>query len=231
MSKPTSPRRTLLGTLRTYFLTGIVITAPFSITVYLVIVVVELLDRWFTPLLPANYNPNIWLPFDLPGLGVIIALVLLTVIGGLAANFLGRTLVGIGESLISRMPVVGAVYLGLKQIFQAAIQERNDMFQQVGMIEYPRRGLFAIVFVTNRVSSGPLADALPAGRLRKREWLTVFLPTTPNPTSGFFLVVPREDIILLPFSVEEGAKLVISAGMVSAPNAVPPRNALPRRLL
>ena len=226
MSKPTPPRRTLLGTLRTYFLTGIVITAPFSITVYLVILVVEVLDGWFTPLLPANYNPNLWLPFDLPGLGVLIALVLLTVIGGLAANFLGRALVNIGESLIARMPFVGAIYIGLKQIFQAAIQERNDMFQQVGMIEYPRRGLFAIVFVTNEVRTGPLADALPAGRLRRRDWLTVFLPTTPNPTSGFFLLVPREDVTLLPFSVEEGAKLVISAGLVHAPQQTSVRRLL-----
>lgn len=201
------PKQTLLGRLRNYFLTGLVISAPLFITFYIVSIVVNALDGLFRPFIPVVYRPETYLPFNLPGTGVVLALVLLTLIGWLAANLLGRSLVSFSDRVIRKMPVVGSVYSALRQIFKAAVRQDASSFSQVALIEYPRKGLFSIAFVTNdadsRVQKG-------AGGI---DMVAVFLPTTPNPTSGFLLFVPRSDLIILDMSVEEGARLVISAGL------------------
>ena len=167
------PKRGLLATLRTYFLTGIIISAPILITFYIVTIIVCTLDDIFRPFIPVVYRPETYLPFSIPGVGVVLSLVLLTLVGWLAANLLGRSIVSWSDGLIRRMPVVGSVYAALKQIFKAAMQSDTKSFSKVALIEYPRKGIYAIAFVTNdadqRVSNG--ADG--------RKMTAVFLPIHP----------------------------------------------------
>ena len=199
----------LLARLRAYFLTGLVVAAPISITIYLTWIFVSYVDSWIKPFVPAVYNPDTYLPFSLPGVGLVFAFIGLTFLGALTANLFGRTLVAYGEQMFSRMPVVRNVYRALKQIFETALSHSSTSFQDVGLIEYPRKGLYAIVFVSTSTSG-----EIPI-KSDEQEMLSVFLPTTPNPTSGYLLFVPKRDVILLDMSVEDGAKLVISAGLVT----------------
>jgi uncharacterized membrane protein len=203
------PRTRLLARLRAYFLTGVIVTAPIAITIYLVWLFVSFLDDQVGSLLPTQYNPETYLPFSVPGLGLLIMLVFLTLVGMVAAGFAGRTLVRLGERLLSRMPVVRSVYSTLKQIFETVLAQSSRSFREVVLVEYPRRGLGAIGFVT-----GPTGGEIQARS--DEELVNVFLPTTPNPTSGFLLFVPKKDLIHLNMSIEEGIKLVISGGLVSA---------------
>ncbi len=203
-------RGNLAARLRTYFLTGLVIAAPISITVYITWWFVDLFDNWIKPFVPAQYNPDTYLPFSVPGVGLLFALMGLTLLGALTANLFGRTIVSYGEQMLDRMPIVRNVYKALKQIFETALSQSQSSFRQVGLIQYPRKGLYAIVFISTDTKGEVLERAGNGG-----EMLSVFLPTTPNPTSGFLLFVPKEDVALLDMTVEEGAKLVISAGLVA----------------
>lgn len=201
-------RTGVLARLRNYFLTGLVVAAPVTITVVLVMWFVDFVDAWFTPMIPARYRPEQYLDFTVPGLGVIIAVVLLILLGALTANLFGRTLVSYGERLVQRMPLVRNIYGALKQIFETVLSQSQNSFREVALIEYPRRGIYSIVFVTTTAK----------GEIQERadeEMVSVFLPTTPNPTSGFLLFVPRRDVITLDMSVEDAAKMVISAGLVA----------------
>ncbi|MEM7427001.1 MAG: DUF502 domain-containing protein [Pseudomonadota bacterium] len=202
------PRPGLFARLRTYFLTGFVVAAPIAITVYLTWWFVSLFDAWIKPYVPDVYNPDKYLPFSVPGVGLLVALFGITVVGALTANLFGRTIVAYWESLLDRMPVVRNVYRALKQIFETALQQSKSSFREVILIEYPRRGLYAIAFVS-RDTVGEIPVKADAG-----DMVSVFLPTTPNPTSGFLLFVPEKDVIRLDMSVEQAAKLVISAGLV-----------------
>ncbi|MFV2092060.1 MAG: DUF502 domain-containing protein [Hyphomicrobiales bacterium] len=198
-----------MARLRSYFLTGLVIAAPISITVYVAWWVIQFIDTWFKPLIPDFYNPDNYLPFAVPGIGLLVAFFMLTVLGALTANLFGRTLVGYGERLLSQMPGVRNLYSALKQIFETVLANSGSSFQKVGLIEYPRKGLYAVVFISTE-TRGEVAEK----GLIDKDMVSVFLPTTPNPTSGFLLFVPKKDVIYLEMSVEEGAKLVISAGLV-----------------
>jgi uncharacterized membrane protein len=206
LDKEKPKRRSLLAVIRTYFFTGLVVAAPIYITFYLLSWAVSVLDEWFRPWIPLDYRPTTYLPFDVPGIGVILAFILLTIIGGLTANFLGRALLSFGERLIRHMPVVGTVYTALQQIFKTAVQEDGKAFSKVALIEYPRKGLFAIAFVTK-------AADRRINKTTGQTMIGVFLPTTPNPTSGFLLFVPEDELTILDMTVEEGARLVISAGL------------------
>ncbi len=204
---------TLLSRLRTYFLTGIIVTAPIAITIFLVWQFITFLDSSVGSLVPYRYNPENYLPFGIPGLGLVFMLAFLTFIGFLTAGFAGRTLVRTGERLLSRMPIIRSVYGTLKQIFETVLNQSSRSFREVVLVEYPRRGIGAIGFVT-----GPTR-----GEVQERtdeDLVNIFLPTTPNPTSGFLLFVPRKDLIHLDMTVEEGIKLVISGGIVT-PSTVP----------
>ena len=201
---------------RNYFLTGFIVTAPLAITAYLVWGFIQWVDGWVKPYIPAVYNPDNYLPFSIPGFGLIVAFIFITMVGFLTANFIGRSVVAYSESLLNRMPLVRNLYSGLKQIFQTVFSQQETSFQQVGLIEYPRKGLYAVVFVATE-TRGEAGEKL---RDRNLDTLSVFLPTTPNPTSGFLLFVPKQDIIILDMGVEDAAKLVISAGLV-APEYVP----------
>ena len=217
------PRRgSVAARLRTNFLTGLVIAAPISITVYITWWFVDLFDNWIKPLVPAQYNPDTYLPFSLPGVGLLFALMGLMVLGALTANLFGRTIVAFGEQMLDRMPIVRNVYKALKQIFETVLSQSNSSFRQVGLIQYPRPGLYALVFISTDTTGEVLERAGNGG-----EMVSVFLPTTPNPTSGFLLFVPAEDVMLLEMNVEEAAKLVISAGLVTPKRAEAGDDAVP----
>ncbi len=197
--------------LRNYFLTGLIICAPVGITAYLVWSLIGWIDSWIIPYIPAIYNPDTYLPFSIPGFGLIIALFVITIVGFLTANYIGRTIWSYGEVLLGRMPVVRNLYSGLKQIFQTVLSDKSSSFQEVGIIEYPRKGLWAIVFI----ATDTLGEVDRRLKDIKQTTVSVFLPTTPNPTSGFLLFVPKKDVTILDMKVEDAAKLVISAGLVS----------------
>jgi uncharacterized membrane protein len=197
--------------LRNYFLTGILVTAPLVITFYAAYVVVSFIDNTVTGLLPDTYNPNTYLPFSVPGVGLIVLFTTLVIIGFLTANFLGRLLIKWGELLLDRMPVIRNVYGAVKQIFETILQSQSTAFREVVLVEYPRKGLWCIGFVSG-TTKGEVQN------LTSDEMVNVFLPTTPNPTSGFLLFVPRKDITKLHMTVEEGIKMVVSGGIITPPD-------------
>jgi uncharacterized membrane protein len=164
------------------------------------------------PLLPTHYNPDTYLPFPLPGLGLVVAIVGLTIIGALAANLLGRSLVSTGELMLGQMPIVRNVYSAIKQIFESVITSAgpNQSFQKVGLIEFPSKGLWSLVFVTGE-TTGEIVNFKPGG---EHDLLTVFMPTGIVPPTGFICFVPRKDVQLLSMSAEEAAKVILSGGIV-----------------
>jgi uncharacterized membrane protein len=218
LGNPSNPKRirpSLFARLRTYFLAGVIVIAPVSITVYLTWQFIAYVDSKVTPFIPAKYNPETYLPFGVPGLGLLLAIIGITLIGALAAGYLGRLFVGWGERLLARMPVVRSIYSALKQIFETVFAEKSRAFRQVVLIEYPRKGSWAIGFATG-TTRGEVQEAI------EDEVVNVFLPTTPNPTSGYLLFLPRRDVTFLAMSVEEGIKMVISGGVVVPPDRRPP---------
>lgn len=195
--------------LRNYFLTGLIVAAPVSITVYITWWFITLVDGWVKPFVPAIYLPETYLPFTVPGVGLFFAIAGLTVLGALTANLFGRTVVSYGELMLNRMPIVRNVYRALKQIFETVLSQSQNSFQKAGLIEYPRKGIWSIVFIST-ATKGEIVRKSPVDG----DMLSVFLPTTPNPTSGFLLFVPKNDVVILDMSVEDAAKMVISAGLV-----------------
>ena len=219
-------RQPYITRLRNYFFTGLVICAPLAITAYLTWTLVQWIDGWVKPYLPDVYNPDLYLPFSIPGFGVLVALIVITMIGFLTANLIGRSIISYGEYLLSRMPVVRNIYSALKQIFETVFREGSDSFQSVVLVEYPRKGIWALAFVaTDTLGEVQHHLDIPAGG----QTISVFLPTTPNPTSGFLLFVPVEDVLPLDMSVEEAAKLVISAGLVAPEFKAAKEKALAKR--
>ncbi len=206
-------KKTLLQRLRTYFLTGLVVASPVGITIYLALAFIDLIDRNVKPLIPTAYNPETYLPFPLPGIGLVFLFFMLTLLGFLAANILGKYLIRVGERILNRMPIIRSVYNTLKQIFETVISENKGNFQEVVLVEYPRKGIWAIAFISS-TNTGEIQASLD------EDVVNIFLPTTPNPTSGFLLFVPKKDIIRLNMSPDEGAKYVISAGLVD-PTSMP----------
>ena len=202
------------GRIRGYFLAGVLVTAPLGITGYLAWVIVKFIDESVTPLVPALYNPETYLPFSVPGLGVLILIIILTLIGALTAGLLGRWLLHTGERMLNRMPVVRSIYSAIKQIFETVMGQQSNAFREAVLIEYPRRGIWAIAFITG-VTEGEVQN------LTEQETVNIFLPTTPNPTSGFLLFVPKDEVVPLDMTVEEAIKMVISGGIVTPPDRRP----------
>ena len=198
----------ILTRLRNYFLTGIIVTAPIALTIYLTWQFIDWVDSQAIPLLPAQYNPENYLPFSLPGLGLLISVVILTFVGFLTANIFGRTLLRTGERLVNRMPVVRTIYGAFKQILETVLSQSSNSFRQAVLVEYPRRGIWTVAFVTGE-TEGEVAQRLDD------EMINIYVPTTPNPTSGFLLMVPRRDLIFLDMPVEAAAKYVISIGVIA----------------
>ncbi len=209
-----APRVGFGARIRAYFFAGILITAPVAITFYLAWLVITFIDSKVTALIPARYNPETYLPFALPGLGVVIIVVVLILIGFFAAGFIGRLLIRMYEGILARMPVIRNIYGAVKQIIETILAQQSAAFRQAVLVEYPRRGLWAIAFITGR-TEGEVQN------LTDEEVVNIFLPTTPNPTSGFLLFVPRRDMIPLSMTVEEAIKMVISGGIVTPPDRRP----------
>src|SRR5256886_6698357 len=197
----------IVSRLRNYSLTGLILVAPAYITISLTWWFINWVDDLVRPFIPIAYRPETYLPVTIPGTGLIIAFVTLTLFGFLTANFVGRKLVEIGENILNRMPVIRRIYNSLKQIFQTLISKGGSSFRRVGLIEFPSPGMWSLVFLSNPAS----ADI--AAHLPDTEHVAAFMPCTPNPTTGFFFYVARRDIIDLDITVESAMTLLMSAGM------------------
>ena len=204
----------MLAKLRAYFFAGLLVLAPIFITATVAWWLIGFVDDQIVPLIPTKYNPDTYMKdvvgveIGIPGLGILILVVFITLIGALTAGMVGRWVIRLWEYLLNRMPVIRTLYNGSKQIIETVLKSQSDAFRQAVLVEYPRRGIWAIAFLT-AATDGEVADLLEG------DHINVFLPTTPNPTSGFLLFVPRRDIIVLKMPVEDAVKMVISAGIVT----------------
>jgi len=202
--------------LRGYFIAGILVTGPTALTLYLTWTFITFIDNSVGHLLPDALNPQTYL--HIPGIGLIIAVVGLTLIGAATAGVLGRILLRWSERILARMPVVRGIYSAAKQIFETVLAKKSNSFREVVMIQWPRPGMWTIAFVTASVE-GEMGD------LVGQDPVAVYVPTTPNPTSGYLMFVRRQDVVTLSMTVEDAIKYVISTGIVQPPDAA--KSALP----
>src|SRR6202012_870620 len=199
----------IMARFRNYFLTGLIVAGPIAITFYLTWWFVTWVDGLVRPFVRVPDRPEPYLPFGLPGSGLIVAVIALTLLGFLTANLIGRTLVDLGERLLGRMPVVRAIYRGLKQVFETLFSGKGSSFRRVGLVEFPSPGMWSIVLIS-QAPSEEVANSLPG----REDHLSVFLPCAPNPTTGFFFYVPKSKVIEVEMSAEEAATLIMSGGVV-----------------
>ena len=214
-----TPKRGMLARLRASFLTGLVVIAPVGLTIWLIWTVVGWIDGFVLPLVPEIYHPDRMLQdylgldpsvqINVRGLGVVIFLFFTIIVGWMAKGIMGRSLIRFAEGLVERTPVVRSIYSGIKQISETIFAQSERSFETACLIEYPRRGIWALGFISTTAKGEVAAKTDPSD-----EMISIFLPTTPNPTSGFLLFFPRKDVIELDMTVEDAAKLVISAGLV-----------------
>lgn len=202
-------KKSMISSLKRYLIAGLLVWVPLTVTGFVVYVLVDLMDQTLL-LLPPGYRPDVLLGFNIPGLGVVLTVVVVFVTGVIVANLFGKELVGFGESLLSRIPLVRSIYAGVKQVVETVFSSTGQSFRQVLLVEYPRREMWTLAFQTGM-------DSGEAQRKTGRDVINVYVPTTPNPTSGFFIMVPREDVVMLDMSVDEGLKMLISMGVVVPP--------------
>ncbi len=204
----------LMARLRSWFFTGLLVTAPVLLTIYITWLFIDIIDGQVEALMPSGLREYISLNAPIigkiPGVGLLIGVIMITVIGAIAAGFLGRWLIGLGERILNRMPVVRSIYGASKQILETVLSTQSDAFREVVLVEYPRKGLWVLGFVTG-ATKGEVRDMM------SETTVNVFIPTTPNPTSGFLLFCPIKDISYLDMSVEDAVKLVVSGGIVTPP--------------
>jgi len=219
---PPSPRKRspFLARLRNYLVTGVLVTAPIGITAWLGWQIFEFFDQSVKPLIPPSWNPETYLPFGLPGLGILLLLIFLLLMGMFVAGYLGRLALAGGERLLQRVPFIRGIYKAMKQVFETLLAQQSKAFREVVLIEYPRPNSFSLGFV-----SGADSEVIEGGA--KRELINVFVATTPNPTSGFLLFVPPEEAIVLHMTVEQALKMVVSGGLITpaSPNLPAPTDA------
>lgn len=208
----TASHASAAGRIRNYFLTGLVVAGPVLITVYLTWSFITWVDDLVRPFIPPIYRPETYLPWPIPGTGLVVAFFALTLLGFLTANLVGRTMVGWGEGLLNRMPIVRPIYKTMKQIFETLFSKTGSSFRQVALVEFPAPGMWSLVFLS-QAPSGHVAERLPEG-----DHISAFMPCTPNPTTGFFFYVLRKELIVLDITVESAMTLLISAGMVQPGN-------------
>ena len=216
----TKPQSGVIAGFRNSFLTGLVVIAPVALTIWLIWSVIGWIDGFVLPFIPNLYHPDNILntifgqdvAINIRGLGVVVFLLFTTFVGWIAKGFLGRSLIRVGENLVRRMPVVRSIYSGVKQIAETVFAQSDRSFEKACLIEYPRKGIWAVGFISTEAKGEVKYKAKSNSDL-----LSVFVPTTPNPTSGFMLFFPRNDVIELEMSIEDAAKLVISAGLVYPP--------------
>ncbi|MEI4487117.1 DUF502 domain-containing protein [Frigidibacter sp. MR17.14] len=210
---PHPPRRHgFFGALRASFLAGLVVILPIALTIWLIWSVTGWIDGWVLPLVPYRFRPEHYIGIDLRGVGVIFFLLFTIIIGFFAKGFFGRSLIRQAEALVDRMPIVRSVYSGIKQIAETIFAQNETSFDKACLVEYPRTGVWALGFVSTVAKGEIAARSAPGDPL-----ISVFVPTTPNPTSGFLLYVPESQVSYLDMSIEDAAKLIISAGLVYPP--------------
>jgi uncharacterized membrane protein len=211
-------RHSFVGRIQKYFLTGLVVAGPLAITLYLTWSFVTWVDNLVRPFVPDAWRPETYLPWGIPGSGLIVAFLALTLLGFLTANLIGRTLVEVGETALSRMPVVRAIYRSLKQVFETLFSGSGSSFRKVGLVEFPAPGMWSVVLLSQSPNES-ISQQLPG----KEEYLSVFMPCAPNPTTGFFFYVPKSSVIEVDMTAEQAATLIMSAGVVQPGSSDPQR--------
>lgn len=207
--QPRRRRHRIVEHLRGYFIAGVLVTGPIALTLYLTWIFVHFIDTSVGGVLPKQYNPATYVP--LPGLGLVITIVGLILIGALTAGYLGRLLLRIGELIVQRMPVVRTIYNAAKQIFETVLASKSNTFREVVLTQWPRVGMWTVAFVTAQ-PQGEIADHVGT------DSVAIYVPTTPNPTSGYLMFVPRRELITLAMSVDEAIKLILSGGIITPPD-------------
>ena len=210
-NKGETARKRIGERLRAYFLAGILVTGPILFTLWITWSVVDFIDHSVAKLFPSHYNPGVYFPFSIPGFGLLMAVVALTLIGWLAAGYLGRLFLRLSDRVMKRMPVISGIYSALKQIFETVLAKRSNSFREVVLVEWPRPGSWTVAFVTSK-GEGEVGAAVG------RDAVGLYVPTTPNPTSGYLIYVSRAEIVKLSMTVEEGLKFVISGGIITPEN-------------
>ena len=194
------PKKSLLSSLRNNFIAGIVVLIPIGITLYLTVFIINISSN----LIPKEINPNHYLPYNIPGLEILIAVLLITIIGWISLSFIGKRLFNFFESILNKIPIIRTIYSAVEQLIETFTNSKSDK-KTVVLIEYPRKGVYAVGFATKENT----------GEIKKKagkDLINVFVPTTPNPTSGFLLMFPKEEVIYLDLSFEEASKFIVSAG-------------------
>ncbi|UCH00312.1 MAG: DUF502 domain-containing protein [Deltaproteobacteria bacterium] len=199
----------LRTSLKNYFLTGLLVILPIFITVKVILFLIRGMDA-ILKIIPAKYLPDTYLQVHIPGLGLIFVVILVLAVGLLTKNIVGRKIVRLGENIVERIPLVRILYAGVKQLLETIFLQKTDAFKRVGLVEYPRRGAYVIGFITGE-SKGEVQDRTD------KNMINVFIPTTPNPTSGFYILIPEDEVVMLNMTVEDAFKLIISGGIVSPP--------------
>ena len=197
---PANKKKPLFRTLRNYFITGAIVLIPIGITIYLSIFLIKFSSR----LLPGKINPNNYLPFDIPGIEILITIIFITIVGGISLSFIGKKILEIFNNILKRIPILRTIYSAVGQLTESFAQTKGTK-KSVVLIEYPRKGLWAVGFAT-KDNVGEIS------KKTNEQLVNVFVPTTPNPTSGFLLMVPKKDIVYLDMSFEEASKFIVSAG-------------------
>jgi len=206
--------------LRAYLIAGILVSAPIAITLFLSWRLITFVDNRVEALLPQRFNPETYLPFSVPGIGVLIILVALILIGALTAGFIGRFLMRQFDLILARIPAVRSLYGATKQVFETVLAHQSSAFREVVLVEYPRRGMWVLGFITG-ATEGEVQN------LTEDTLINVFIPTTPNPTSGFLIFVPKSEVRVLAMTIEEGIKMVVSGGIITPPDRRPEDERVP----
>ncbi|MBP7000862.1 DUF502 domain-containing protein [Amaricoccus sp.] len=222
--RPRPPKTPLGQRLRGNFLTGLVVVLPVFLTIYLVWVIVGIVDARVIPLIPRQYNPENVFGRNIFGLGLVMFVVFTTLVGAMTKGYVGARIIRAGEGLVDRTPIIRRIYNALKQIAETVFSQTNTSFQQACLVEHPRKGCWRVAFVAGP-TRGEVAAQLGG------EFVSVFVPNTPNPTAGFLIFVPRAEVLMLEMSIEDAAKVVISGGMVTPgdPRVSGPLPAAPAR--
>tara|TARA_Y100000739_G_scaffold222433_1_gene223967 strand:+ start:458 stop:1081 length:624 start_codon:yes stop_codon:yes gene_type:complete len=206
MSKLNKNKRSISASLRTYFFTGVVVLIPIGITLYLTKFIIQISSK----IIPEEINPNNYLPFSIPGLEILISIIVITLVGGLSFSFIGKKLLQLINDLFKRIPILRTIYSAITQMTET-FTNKDDSKRSVVLVEYPRKGTWAVGFATKK-------NETEISSKTNKNLINVFLPTTPNPTSGFLLMFPEEEIVYLDMTFEEASKFIVSAG-TSAPPA------------
>jgi uncharacterized membrane protein len=206
---PDTGKRGLIASLRGNFLAGLAVLAPGVLTIWIVWNVITWIDGIVLNFIPGRFHPQTFIGWDVPGVGVVVFLIFTLIMGYFTKGLIGRTLVTWGERIVETMPIIRSIYNAVKQIAETVIARKTPSFERACLVQYPRPGMWAVAFISTQ-TRGEIGDQL----VGNGEMVSIFLPSTPNPTTGFLLFVPREDVIILDMPIEDAAKLIISAGLV-----------------